>query len=776
MATYVPNANQTAEPVESQTVESAALEFRTLKKHALQFLTTDADTSKTTLPAATARAGKFLAFDSITGEPVTGPDIVDWTITQDQIADVETVATNMADVNLVVDNMTALNNLSDAVTNGDLLTDVYQGAHAAAPVLRLDGSALQTGDLYFNTTNSQMFTYDGASWIDYEAAAVAAQLAAETAETNAETAQAAAELAETHAETAEANAETAETGAVAAKVAAEAARDAAIAAANTYTTTAAGIAATTSGQVFLVSTASAQVFTVYSNAAGVATLIGTLNIADGSVLVSFAPKGYAFTIFDATGDCAVGVKDDGTFAADAIEANSISLAGDAMLTEHAPAGFVFSILDSDENAAMGVKEDGTFVAGATEFETMSLVTLNGVPVDFIISASGAGEAPSFLADINHIETYGQSLSIGTNTGSAISTTQPYDSLEFDVGLASFSALIEPCLGGTGETPSAGTAQVIKELIANENGISYTQQSYQVLMSNNGTGATTLANLSKTKTPYTNVMAAVQAGYTVSQGLNKTYNFPCITLTQGEADYEANTALETYKTTLLQLRTDLTTDAQAITGQSNVVKLICYQTATHKFYSRTYPSIALAQLKASVESADVHLACPLYMIPYSGDNVHLTASSSKILGFYYGLAYKRVIVDGSDWQPLRPISKYKQGKVANIKFNVPHGKLVFDTSQVSLNTNYGFNLFDSSNVAITIDSVTITGPDTIRIVAATSIPAGAKLQYAFYGATNSGPISGPRGNLRDTQGNTLVFDPSGLNYKAHNWCVMFEETF
>ena len=31
MATYVPNATQTTEPVESQTVESAALEFRTLK-------------------------------------------------------------------------------------------------------------------------------------------------------------------------------------------------------------------------------------------------------------------------------------------------------------------------------------------------------------------------------------------------------------------------------------------------------------------------------------------------------------------------------------------------------------------------------------------------------------------------------------------------------------------------------------------------------------------------------------------------------------------------
>ena len=252
MATYIPNANQTTEPTESKTVESAALEFRTLKKHALQYLTDDDDASKTTLPSAAERAGKFLAFDSITGEPVTGPDIADWTITQDQIADVETVATNMADVNLVVDNMAALNNLSDAVTNGDLLTAVYQGASALDPALRLDGSALQTGDLYFNTTSSQMLTYDGASWIDYEAAAVAAQLAAETAETNAKTAQTAAELAETNAETAETNAETAETGALAAQAAAESARDAALIQAGVYTTEAAGRAAVADGVAFKV--------------------------------------------------------------------------------------------------------------------------------------------------------------------------------------------------------------------------------------------------------------------------------------------------------------------------------------------------------------------------------------------------------------------------------------------------------------------------------------------------------------------------------------------
>jgi len=74
MATYVPNATQTTEPVESQTVESAALEFRTLKArvNALAASVTADDltdlrvpeTSIAVLPPVAARAGKVLGFDA----------------------------------------------------------------------------------------------------------------------------------------------------------------------------------------------------------------------------------------------------------------------------------------------------------------------------------------------------------------------------------------------------------------------------------------------------------------------------------------------------------------------------------------------------------------------------------------------------------------------------------------------------------------------------------------------------------------------------------------
>lgn len=84
----------------------------------------------------------------------------------------------------VVDQTSAfLDGRIEAITD---FADVYQAAAASDPTLRADSTALQTGDLYFNTTNDRMRVYEtGTGWIDYEATA---QTAATTATTQASTA------------------------------------------------------------------------------------------------------------------------------------------------------------------------------------------------------------------------------------------------------------------------------------------------------------------------------------------------------------------------------------------------------------------------------------------------------------------------------------------------------------------------------------------------------------------------------------------------------------
>ena len=288
----------------------------------------------------------------------------------------------------------------------------------------------------------------------------------------------------------------------------------------------------------------------------------------------------------------------------------------------------------------------------------------------------------------------------------------------------------------------------------------------------GEGAMTIAQLSKGSAWYTELLAHVTAGLAAATARDQTYLVGAVTWTQGEADYLANTAAATYVTSLNTLVSDLNSDIKAITGQARDVHVITNQLASHKFYGKTDPLIAKALLTATANPL-VHLAVPMYWLTHAADNIHLVARSSKVMGAYYGLVYKRVVVDGATWTPLQPVSAQRLGKVAVIKFNVPVAPLVLDTTLVTVNTNYGFELVDSGGSPLTISSVALTGDNRVKITAAATIPAGAKVRYAWTGAGAVGPVNGPRGNLRDSQGGVVVFSPTDLAVPLHNWCPIFE---
>jgi hypothetical protein len=90
-------------------------------------------------------------------------------------ANVTTVAGVSAAVTAVAaidDDVTiAAANVAD-ITN---FADVYQGPKTSDPTLRNDGSALQVGDLYFNTVEQALRTYGGTQWVSGTAGTVAVQ-------------------------------------------------------------------------------------------------------------------------------------------------------------------------------------------------------------------------------------------------------------------------------------------------------------------------------------------------------------------------------------------------------------------------------------------------------------------------------------------------------------------------------------------------------------------------------------------------------------------------
>jgi len=90
------------------------------------------------------------------------------------IANVNTVASNISNVNTVAGisaNVTTVAGISADVTTvatnvADItnFSDVYLGPKASDPSVRNDSSALQAGDIYFNTVGNSIKVYTGSAW------------------------------------------------------------------------------------------------------------------------------------------------------------------------------------------------------------------------------------------------------------------------------------------------------------------------------------------------------------------------------------------------------------------------------------------------------------------------------------------------------------------------------------------------------------------------------------------------------------------------------------
>jgi hypothetical protein len=145
-----------------------------------------------------------------------------------------------------------------------------------------------------------------------------------------------------------------------------------------------------------------------------------------------------------------------------------------------------------------------------------------------------------------------------------------------------------------------------------------------------------------------------------------------------------------------------------------------------------------------------------------------------MGEEYAKAYRRIVLEGQRWEPLRPDKITRQGKVVTVKFIVPVPPLVMDENLVKNPGSFGFEFFQEGGNDVKIADVRITDADTVQVTLSAE-PTGAnkRLRYAYTAAAiglSAGPVTGPRGNLRDSD--PTISRIGGAN--LYNWCVHFDE--
>jgi hypothetical protein len=383
-------------------------------------------------------------------------------------------------------------------------------------------------------------------------------------------------------------------------------------------------------------------------------------------------------------------------------------------------------------------------------------------------------------DINHVLATGQSLSVGYAGSPPLTTQQPYANIMFvtgiisgATGLVSFVPLVEGDMvgGARVETMSSSFANHVTKAAREQIllGLPGARSSHDILVSAHGRGGHAYRLIKKGTAAYAEGMAQVSAAKTLAGG--KSYVVRAVTNVHGESDHiAANTS---YEANLREWQRDYETDVRSMTGQAQPVPMFQSQMSSWPRFlpEKAVSIIPAAQLAAHLNAPGrIILVGPKYHLPYAVDGVHLTNKGYQHMGEDFAKAYRRVVLEGKPWEPLRPKAIERNGTTIIVEFHVPVPPLVIDTTRVTNPGSFGFEWFDAGPKPA-IASVAVTGPTIVTVKLAGPPGANGRLRYAHTGSPGAaaGPTTGPRGNLRDSDRT-----PSLNGHELFNWCVHFDQ--
>ena len=296
----------------------------------------------------------------------------------------------------------------------------------------------------------------------------------------------------------------------------------------------------------------------------------------------------------------------------------------------------------------------------------------------------------------------------------------------------------------------------------------------------GQGATAIANLSKGTAPYQKFIKDIQTAYEEATERGLQFVIPAICWMQGESDIVDYPDTD-YRQMLQQIRKDMNDDINRITHQEHSIPFVCYQanslSRAEHFNANSFkcPETDVPQVFVDLLHSDslFWASGPTYPYTCVNEKIHIDAIGQQSIGALAAKSVLSILRGKEKFQGLIPLALSTNGNSITIRFHVPTPPLVLDTILVRKADHYGFSVINQQNQdiaeTIVVDSNTVT-------INCTESPAECRIRYAVGGDyMKSGNQHGPRGNLRDSQGDVLYTNIKGRKYPLHNWCYQFDIT-
>ena len=298
----------------------------------------------------------------------------------------------------------------------------------------------------------------------------------------------------------------------------------------------------------------------------------------------------------------------------------------------------------------------------------------------------------------------------------------------------------------------------------------------------GQGATQISLLEKGTKPYNKFIDEIRMVYEKASAQGAKVIMPAFCWMQGETDLTMNTEYD-YAARLKKFRFDLEKDVKAITHQKESVSCILYQTNNLTLTeepmnpdSYLCRQVTIPEQQRQLIMKDEHISASGPVYPYNvvRNYVHIDAYGQKQMGWLEGLTLHRLL-RGERFIGLQPQAISRHGDTLIVRMHVPVPPLVLDTITVIKAPHDGFSVVTMAHHDILSD-VKVSS-DNVYLICHHPFSGPLKIRYGVNGDyMKSGRTYGPRGNLRDSHGNTFSCQINGKRYPLHNWCYLFEKQF